>query len=206
MARNVPVPERLDWVPGENTDRIGYTVREALSVDWPGVRDLFRDAGLPEPTDAVLSKWTSQHRYVIRVALRNGRHVIGCCVSRHSLDGSRIVFVHSDASYKSWQIDWRLIRLAAFELPESSLRMMVRHDDDWVEELRSRGWRAVSVEPDAGGDDLYDFQFDPVVGPGDFKSGRPGSARSEAPARGVPDGRPSGGRDGDIDAGPAGLS
>lgn len=185
MTRKPWVPERIDWVPGEPVDRISCKIREAVRSDWAGIRGLFRHAGFKPPSDSVLAEWQYQNKYVVRVAARNVRHVVAVCVSKHSAGHSRIVFVHTLPFYSTLRLPFRLLALAALEMPENPLYLTVRHDDDWVKDLSDNGWRAARVfQDDDTGEDLYDFRFGPLVGPGDLGDGPLGGAEGGPPAGG----------------------
>lgn len=190
MARLHWVPQRFDWWPQEPADQCGYSFREAARSDLWAIFRLLRPLRF-NPSESTIEKWLGTNAYCIRVAVRNGRHVIGACISKHTPDGSRVLVLHVHPEYDAWGLEWKLLLLACCELPECPTNMTVRADDPyWVHELKAAGWKAVSCDTDDRGDDLYDFRSEPLVERGPDGAGPP--ARQDDPG---PAGNESGGHD-----------
>lgn len=182
-------PDRLDWYPGDPYRYLSYSIREAGAPDYESIQGILRAAGRTS-NPRVISKWLSQNCYSVRLAVRNSRHVVGMCVSRHLACESSIQFLFVYPPYRSSGVEGRLVLLAACEVPESALYWSFRAAEDETrgDRLVETGWLfdASTVKK---GNEWHSYSLAPFVGRGVEPDGEGCDPPFINPANGEPDRR-----------------
>ena len=187
------LPPRIAWVPGGPPEP-AFTFREAQPADLDRVKEVCADVGLP---DAVLNEALARSEGVVRLAVRNLRHLAALSVSLHRLVGReltndvRLIWVAE--AYRKTKVLDLLIDSASVELPEARTRVWVPEHDSWTQiaVARGGGWHGRSHK--VGSAEYVRFTRRPVaaVGAGGRVAGlgdpaeRPRAGRGGG--RGVPD-------------------
>jgi hypothetical protein len=159
------VCDRFGWWEGEAKAPLHFTIREAVAADFFGLYELFRAGGRhPKKTNVI--RWLGQGSYTVYVCCRNIRHVIAACVSKTTPAGTRILFLHVTPDYHPYDIEYKLLRLAAHELPERPTTWTIAADDtERADRLRALGWKMTKAD---GDETTYTFAHEPLrtVDPG----------------------------------------
>lgn len=158
---------RLDWFPGEPLANRRITIREGTQADEFQIRAMLRLSDI-RPSKKTLYRWLGHTEYLVSLAVRNMRNVVGLCVSETGPVGVKILAVNVLPEYRHHPIDERLLILAMCELPERPARIRVSPDDLILQgRLRDYGWRCVEAETDST-DRLFEYRFPTTLrSPGD---------------------------------------
>ncbi len=147
------IPERLDWFVDEPLSNRKITFREGQQTDQVQIRDLVRECGL-RPSAKRLYEWFSRSNYLVMLACRNLRTVVGVCIADHRPGLVSILALHVCEQYSMFPIDEKLLQLARLELPEAPTRISVLSSDDVrMKRLRQLGWRCVEQDADGQSED-----------------------------------------------------
>jgi len=150
VSENRPpyVPKRFNLWYGEEWPGPAFTIREADGSDVDQLRSLLRQAG-HRPSDRTLRKWLTLKTFHVRLVCRNFCYAVAVCVTKTTLDGTRILALHVAPSFdapaynpSSTPLARTLLALAAAELPERPTTILVASADETRQELvRSAGYK-----------------------------------------------------------------
>lgn len=147
IVRPFWVPKRFDWWPGEDENKITYTIREAVLNDWTLVARILR------VKPYLAHKWVTQHGYSVLCVSRNTRNIIACIAARHGPEETTVLRFHCSPGFPRNAIVTKFTALLRAEMPEWRVTWTTQPSDDesgLTDHLRALHWKAETTDDESG--------------------------------------------------------